>query len=198
MAERPRIALDFDDTLMPTREAIIDLLNAMHGTNVDAAECREFFLQKQWNLAREQFLDFFAANQEQIHVRPPFEGVKETLAAWGRVADLYVITGRPEAWKGSAERWLAREKIAVEGVWYTEQNRNKADWVKARGMRFIVEDRVDFSMQVADAGVPVILLDRPYNREIVHPIIYRVADWRAAREKVAQMRYLGEPSHVLS
>ncbi len=197
MAGRAASPWILTDTLMPTREALIDLLNAQHGTKIDAADCREFFLQKQWNLKREQFLEFFAANQETIHARSPFDGVRETLAEWEKAADLYVITGRPEIWKGSAERWLERENIPVQGVWYTQPGKNKADWVRARGVQFIVEDRVDFATQVADAGVPVILLDRPYNRELVHPMIYRVADWRAARLKVAEMHFLCEPSPVL-
>jgi len=190
MTKRLRIGLDFDDTLMPTREAMVELLNAAHGTSIDVNACTEFFFTQRWNYTRPMFTEFFTRHEATIHPRAPFEGVLETLKAWAEAADFYVITGRPECWKNSAVQWLERHGISVRDVLCTEGGPGKAAGVKAHGISLFIDDRPDFVAEIAQAGVPVLLLDRPYNQGFAHPMVARVKDWHEIRTLVAERGYL--------
>ena len=190
MSSRVAIGLDFDDTLMLTREAIVELLNATYGTHVRVEDCTEFSLSRRWNLDRAQFLSFFTQHEERIHRQPPMPDMKATLDSWSGKADFYVITGRPECWRQSACDWLQRHDISVRDVICADSAGEKASAVSSHGLAFFVDDRADFGQGVAEAGVPTLLLDRPYNQGMAHPLVRRVKDWKEIRLVVAQCRYL--------
>jgi uncharacterized HAD superfamily protein len=194
MSERRAIGLDFDDTLMPTREAIVDILNSLHATNFRVEECAEFFLSQRWNLDRRQFIEFFTANQGRIHGRAPLAGVMETLREWSPKADFYVITGRPDCWRSSMIQWLGRHGIPFAQAQCAETGEAKAHWAVAQRFSFFIEDRADFATAIAQAGIPTFLLNRPYNQQPDPPLIHRVNDWHDIRQVVARERFLQSPA----
>ena len=92
---RLHIGLDFDDTLMPTREALVALLNKIHSTNVRVEDCDDYYLSHPWAITEDQFHLMFNENEQDIHTQPPLEGMLETLRSWADHATFSVITGRP-------------------------------------------------------------------------------------------------------
>ncbi len=179
-----KIGLDFDDTLMHTREALVALLNKMHNTQIRAEECTDYYLSEPWKLTDEQFAAMFNAHEDHIHTQPPLEGLLETLQGWSSRGTFHVITGRPECWLPSATNWLHRHRIRIEEVISAKSAGGKGVAAKKLGLDFFIEDHADFAMEIATAGTPVFLLDRPYNQKRNHPLITRVKDWHQIRDLV--------------
>ncbi|MGN6367104.1 MAG: 5' nucleotidase, NT5C type [Phycisphaerae bacterium] len=179
-----KIGLDFDDTLMQTREALVALLNEMHKTNVRAEECTDYYLSEPWNLTDEQFAAMFNAHEDHIHTQPPLEGLLETLQAWSSRGSFHVVTGRPERWLPSAISWMRRHNIQIEQVISARTVGGKGAAAQKLGLNFFIEDHAEFALEIANAGTPVFLLDRPYNQQGNHPLITRVKDWHQIRDLV--------------
>jgi len=190
MPDRLHIGLDFDDTLMPTREIMVALMNREHGTTVHHNDCTEVFFSARWNHTRDDFHAFFTRNETEIHTIGPYEAMCETLAEWSRFADFHIVTGRPECWKASAAKWLTRHGIPFVDIHCVEGKNGKARAVEPLNLTFFVDDRADFATQVADKGIPVLLPDRPYNQGYSHPHVQRVKDWHHIRQLVAERAYL--------
>jgi len=179
-----KIGLDFDDTLMHTREALVDLLNTIHNTSFRPEDCTDYYLSDHWSLTEEQFDSMFNQHEDRIHTQPPLEGLLDTLQYWAPRATFHVITGRPECWLPSATTWLHHHNIQIEEVISARTAGGKGPASKKLNLDFFIEDHSAFAREVADAGTPVFLIDRPYNQSFSHPLITRVKDWHQIRQLV--------------
>ena len=177
LERRLNIGLDFDDTLMHTREAIVDLLNAAHGTSTRVTDCTEYWLSERWNLTNEAFSEFFTLHEPAIHTQPALAGMLPTLQAWSAFADFRVITGRPLAWLPSAQAWLDQQGIRIKELVSSSADGTKGIAAKRMKLDFFIDDHEEAATQVADAGIPVFLIDQPYNQNCRHPLITRVRGW---------------------
>jgi uncharacterized HAD superfamily protein len=181
-----KIGLDFDDTLMHTREALVSLLNKIHSTSFSPDDCTDYYLSDHWSLTEEQFNTMFNAHEELIHTQPPLDGLLETLQTWAPMATFHVVTGRPDCWLPSAIKWLERHEIQIGEIVAAKAAGGKGVASKKLGIDFFIEDHGTFAREIADAGIPVFLLDRPYNRNLTHPLIQRVTDWREIRQVASE------------
>lgn len=177
MKEHRNIGLDFDDTLIPTRRALVNYFNRVHGTNVRAEEITTYKFNN-WGYTDAQFAQTFSSNIEEFHRPGPFEGALETLAAWGCHSRLHVITGRPACWIPAAEDWLRRHGIEVASIHSVEDGRDKAYYAGREAISFFVEDHLAAAVDLAECGIDVMLLNGPYNQGDEHPRIRRVRDWQ--------------------
>ncbi|MGB9886471.1 MAG: hypothetical protein ACPLRW_05665 [Moorellales bacterium] len=103
----------------------------------------------------------------------PFAGAAMSL--WGAAANgfrLVYLSSRPREAAFVTRRWLAVHGFPPGGVVLTG---DKVGWVLARrGEVFlVVEDDPRVALELAREGVPVYLIDWPYNRGIEHPRITR-------------------------
>lgn len=72
------------------------------------------------------------------------------------------------------EDWLMTNDMPLGSVSYWRDKREVAQhWA----IKAFVEDSPRNAMQLAEFGVPVLLVDWPYNREIDHEMIRRVEGW---------------------
>jgi uncharacterized HAD superfamily protein len=190
------IGLDFDDTLMHTREGLVALLNQLHNTTTRIEDCHDYYLSHPWKLTEDQFHAMFEAHESHLHTQPPLEGLLETLCAWSFHATFSIITGRPEEWLPSATTWLAQHNIPINNILAAKSHGGKGKIARSLNLAFFIEDHASFAKEVANAGTFVFLLDRPYNRDLHHPLITRVADWHEIRHLAAERWNLPDTSPV--
>jgi uncharacterized HAD superfamily protein len=183
------IGLDFDDTLMHTREALIAILNKAHNTNLHPDQCTDYYLSDHWNLSEEQFTAMFNAHEDHIHTQPPLEDLIPTLVSWQPHANFHIITGRPECWLPSALKWLATHNIPIVQIISARTAGGKGAASKLHNLDLFIEDHFTFAKEVADTNIPVLLINRPYNQNQSHPLITRVKDWQEIQTIVAE-KYL--------
>ncbi|RED51100.1 HAD family hydrolase [Cohnella lupini] len=78
--------------------------------------------------------------------------ISENIEELGRDSKISVMTSRPLEWMHSAVKWI-NEK-----------------------------DNPEHAVYIADAGIDVMLLDKPYNQNCHHPRIKRVNSWTEIRK----------------
>ena len=173
-----RIGLDFDDTLIPMRAAIVDFLNKSRGTSIHLESLTNFRIMAQWGLTDADFVSMCNENEAVFHGNPPLPGVLETLAQWSAQSTLYVVTGRPAVWIPPARAWLERHGIKVAEIFSAATMGDKAQLALQQGITLFVEDNASAALSIAQQGIDVLLMDAPYNRYCCsHPRIRRVKDW---------------------
>lgn len=178
MSTRLHIALDFDDTLLPMRERVAELLSADFGMPAGPFRDDSFRISQRWGLSKEQFLLWFAGHQRELHEIEPFPGVRETLRAWSGFAALRVITGRRADVIEHAARWVRRHDLPISEIHSAPSAREKAACALANGVSWFVDDDADTACAVADAGISAILLEKDYNLSCVDLRVRHAGNWQ--------------------
>lgn len=131
------------------------------------------FTATQFNL----FWDTFTkqGKWEKIKIMP---GVKPFLAHF-RTKDIYVLTARPLELKKQTMAWLKRNRITCNKLIFMSRESKHHD-VLLHKLKFdyFIEDRFEFSKDLADLGIKVLLLNYPWNKQFGgYPGITRVNNW---------------------
>lgn len=97
-------------------------------------------------------------------------------------ADIHYITARRMRDLEVTSTWLEQHdypdgRLALDA-------HDKARLALDLGLSLAFEDSPANAIALADAGIPVILLDWPYNRHVSHPLVFRVRDWFEAERRL--------------
>lgn len=83
------------------------------------------------------------------------------------------------------EKWVDRNFPGIfSGVHFSSHysdgdRRDKSEICKMLDIRTMVDDNLDFALEMAEKKIHVFVLERPWNRyrEEIHPYITRIKDW---------------------
>lgn len=127
---------------------------------------------------------------------PAIEGAAEGMRALKALGyTIVLVTARPQ-WQykrlyADTMYWLQQHGIVYDNILF---NKDKAEAIyehifPARP-KFFIEDRDKHALEVAGIGVPVLLMDYPYNQGVAETdLITRVSDWSAIIEEVSAMEH---------
>lgn len=183
------LAVDFDDTIAQSNEAVIAWHNQAYGTSHDVGP-ESYDLSVLWNVHREEverrFMEYVDSMMHD-RVRPMPHAV-EALAALSRTYDIHMVTGRLEGTEIRTRVWV---NAVMSGIFsdlhFTShfaqdpaRRRKKSSVCQRIGARFFVEDSAAMAAEVADnaSDTTVFLLDSIWNQGFMHPRVTRVRSWR--------------------
>ncbi len=171
------IYVDVDDVLADTTATLVGLVRELFAKRVTYEDCRSFDLGESFGLSedeRDRLLD--AAHEDRvIEAMGAVPGAAETLAGWearGHVVE--IVTGRPPLTLAATGRWLERMRMphaTLESVDKYGRQVGLADATPLarfadRRYRVAIEDSLSMAAFLAgETGTPVLLLDRPWNRD---------------------------------
>ena len=177
---RPRVYVDVDDVLCRTAQAAVETVRNLFGIARTFDQLHSFNLDEAFGLSPEQ-LDILLTHLNSaagLRDIPPRSGATACLRTWSQVAEICVVTGRsPKHWRATRD-WLKSAEVACERLLFA----NKYDRFDAADLAsgadivsneellvmdfaFAVEDSASFSRTLAGLGIPVLLMDRPWNRD---------------------------------
>jgi len=185
------LALDLDGVLCDIGPSVASRLAGRFGVASHPSTWRSYDLRLlQLGLPEapfHAFLDETFADPALYTEAPVVAGAASGVAAL-RAAGwrLVGITARAPHLAAATTAWLARHRIALEGVHHTKVG-TKADTARRLGVDASVEDNpaeAELLGQVCQSW----LLDRPYNRE--HPLLHcqRLSSWDDAVGRLCQLR----------
>lgn len=201
-----RIYVDLDDVLGETARCFLELLELHFGRRVAFHEITTFDLGESFGFGREELADYLRLvhRPEALAAIEPMAGAREILADWhARGYEVAVLTGRPPATRDDSLAWLMTHDFPFDslhqvdkyssyydGAHGTPEGALRLDEIPALGFCLAVEDFLDTAAFLAEtAGVPVALLDRPWNRDLsglsagARSRIVRCRDWGEIAER---------------
>jgi uncharacterized HAD superfamily protein len=200
-----RIYVDIDDVLSATIECLIDLLEATHERRVAVEDVHHFDLEKSFGLAEHEIAAFMdrAHADDVIESIEPTPGAPGVLSNWAEAGHrVTLVTGRPPTTNAASRRWLERHRIPHASLHHLDKW-NRPSWNRSGlpALRFeeipdlefdfAVEDSLDTAVRlVEEFGIPVALMDRPWNRDVgrvssaARAGLVRCANWQAVAELV--------------
>jgi len=190
------IALDIDEVLSDTLDMVNDFYNRKHGTSFKLEDFKTYEWKDVWGCELKDSIDewyaFMSEHGENIKVSAgAIEGVKKL----SEKHELVAVTSRAEDFEEVTKKWLEKNfSGAIKEVYFVNHyNKNggkqlkKSFFLKKIGADFFVEDHLDYAADCASVGIPVLLLDKPWNQGDLSEKIERVFSWNEIVEKVTRL-----------
>lgn len=184
---KKRYGFDLDDVILNFMESFRRFHNENYGTNHELEEYTDFYLENILNCPQEDIfkrIDIFYNSHEHKNANP-VHGAIEVLKKLSEKYELIIITAKPEELREQTISWLNTHLPNIfSDIVFTNhfqgegQKRNKGDVCLELGIEAFVDDAIHNAESVARAGIPVLLLDTPWNRKFEETeFIKRVYSW---------------------
>lgn len=196
------IYVDVDDVLADTTAMLLDMARELFAKEIAYEDCRSFDLGESFGLSPEQRDELLDAAHEDgaIESMAAIEDAAGVLAAWeGLGHEVHIVTGRPPATLAATRRWLGRMAMPHATLASVDKYGRQAHLSDAVPLHRLAESRyrvaVEDSLSMArflveETGTAVLLLDRPWNRDVstldpeVLRLVTRVRTWREIQAHV--------------
>jgi hypothetical protein len=186
-----KIAFDVDEVLIDFVSGYFDYAKGKGYPEVKFGDIHTYNL---WNLLGSTMEEAYDLAHE-YHDSESFEKAPLIIGAKEGIMKLknhehYFITHRPERWKDKTFGPLKAHFLALEERLYfaggggANGDRTKEQICDDLGIKLIVDDRGDYGIKYADAGLKVLMPDRPWNQEYSHNNITRCFSWPEIVENV--------------
>jgi uncharacterized HAD superfamily protein len=134
-------------------------------------------LEEMFGATQEQSREFWSGHDSASYrdATPQSDSVRVLRQLYSSNISLKYVTAR-----GSKDREISRQWLMAHGYPTGELTvgaGDKAAHVMRMGLGLAIEDAPQNALAVARIGVPVILIDWPYNRYVDHPLVHRAHTW---------------------
>lgn len=197
------IYIDFDDVLCETARVLAKTIEREFGKVVAYNDILHFDLAKTFDLNEKETEWLFEIfhNADVLSRIPIIDGAAEAIKAWHQHGmTIHIVTGRPPATHTASKQWLEKYNIPYHKLSFVDKfGRNHAhvdgvdiltlDDLKQLKFTVAIEDSpIAISFQIENTNNPVIIFDRPWNRNMGEleqsAQVYRCKTWKDVIEQV--------------
>ena len=174
------VGIDIDGVLADSVPSFLALLNLMFGRQWTPADIVTYRFEDALHISEDDAVHFwklFARQGGWSRIRP-IKGAVEFTTRLAKKHAIILVTGRPRHYvEIETKAWLRQHKIAYDELIFVGNDEDKLQASRGAGFRLdlLIEDSYEYGKPLADAGIPVLLIDYPWNRNIpAHPHIRRI------------------------
>ncbi len=120
----------------------------------------------------EKIFDYF--HDHSIPILPIFPGARLALQRLQEQYRIVIITARRPSSRPQTLAWLRMHQIPFDELYHTDEKVDVPERIV-----LAVDDHPAHVQRFYEQGIPVFLMDQPWNRETSHPLIVRVTGWDA-------------------
>lgn len=189
--KRLNICVDIDGTLTDPY-CWLGYANEYFSKDVKVEDIKVYEIEDTMGITREDFEEFYGVHGPEMHLNAPLrdDKVRNALEQLSKSHNIFYVTARDNRMTEATKEWfetnrLPKTKLFMLGSHY------KVDKAKELNCDVFIEDRYENAIQLADAGIRVILIDCKYNRFELPKGISRVFSWNEVLEEVNRLLTLG-------
>lgn len=172
-----RIGVDIDGVLADSLSLWVKELNIYFDKNVRVEDFHLYDIRKTYDLAVHEIERFIELKGRDLMVKsPPLPGAPYYLSRIKKHHDVYIITARDGRYRNDTEQWLEKHGLPYDGLFLLGSHEKKEICLE-RKLHVMVEDTLEIGKKISSAGIPVLLMDAPYNRGSLPGLVYRKRSW---------------------
>jgi uncharacterized HAD superfamily protein len=182
-----RVGVDIDGVLADTLPLWVGELNKHFNKNKKVEEIHLYDLLETFELENEQLRGFIREKgQDMMSAPAPIPGAAHYLKKIKEEHYVVIVTARQELYREATEGWLERHSMRYDELLLTGTH-EKADICREQGLQIMIEDTREVGLGLSVAGIPVLLLDAPYNRRPLPELVTRVYNWEDIYHKIKSL-----------
>jgi hypothetical protein len=174
-----KILVDFDSTITCLDTHMLATCNARHGTCIEPAHVTHWGWLNECEHAEWLWgAECYGSPEWQASV-PAQPGAVDTLKAMQAAGlEPVIVSDRAPASGLLMGAWLVANGLGdLPTILSHREHLPKAHVAVKHNMAAAIEDAPHHAIALAYAGIPVYLMDKPYNRNVEHELIVRVSGW---------------------
>jgi len=129
----------------------------------------------------EPIFDYF--HKHSIPILPVQHGGKVALEWLKQHYRIVIITARRPDSRPQTLEWLQRHEIPFEELHHSADKTDVAEHIT-----LAVDDHPEHARDYSNQGIPVFLMDQPWNQKFSAPLVTRVSGWEELTECLKQQR----------
>jgi uncharacterized HAD superfamily protein len=178
---RPVIGVDLDETVGDTSEVMAQIMQEKFGFTFSKEDLKQGRYHHHLPITEGQEFEAFDLFHESRCANVKiFDGAKDGLIRLSEIGEVWFITARPESCRDITSLWAKFEELS-----HTELHHEYDKTIFKGRIDVMVEDSESNAYKMAEVGIPVILIDRPWNRYLDdHALIKRVYNWKQIVQEV--------------
>ena len=190
------IAIDFDDIVADFNRSFVPYHNKIYGTNLQYEDIFAHEMELVYGETISTMMDrisVFYHSHEHAAINP-VKGAVTALQDLSNMATLHIVTSRPSEFQEGTLQWI--DNIlpnTFSEVHFTNGfapkpgtvRRKKSQVCEEIGAAVLIEDALVNVTDVLNAGIPVLMLDRPWNQSHTPAGATRVWHWEEITTWVA-------------
>ncbi len=186
------IGIDLDEVLSESVNQILKIHNhQINWKKIKKSDISSYYLHDipDLNISKKQCIKRFRDGL----MHKSFEDTKSVIWAQTKLKELkkkwyklIVITARREVFKKpTIDRldknfgWLISDVLFADH--FTKNEKNKSELCKQVNAKIMIEDNLEYAIELASNGIKVYLIDRPWNQNYdpsIHKNIFKFKKWR--------------------
>lgn len=180
------ICIDIDGT-MTVRDYYIPFFNQFFKKEISFSEMKEYDLKSVYGVSEEEIRNFYEKHGNTMHASAEIqENVVKSILKWQKYHDVSIVTARTKEMEKVTVNWL-KEKGLEDVKLHLLGTSKKMEFAKGLQCDLFIEDHPHEIKRIAESGIRTLVMDNPYNKNIVHENIIRVNDWYEIEHIVDQL-----------
>lgn len=173
---RLNICVDIDGTITSPYH-FIPYLNEIYNKNIKDEDCNVY----NWEFLYDTTMDdiFYKLHKDYIHSYEDadiVDGARSIIEKLTNNHNIYFVTARDNELHNITLKWLENKGLSHIEV-YSLGTHYKIEKAKELNCDIFIEDSPYNALELADAGMKVLLIDTYYNKDTKHKDIIRVNNW---------------------
>jgi len=186
-----KIGIDLDEVVVEFVRGYLEIYNKKYGKNASFEDIFSYNLWESLNITKEQAIqiadEFYES--ELFGSIGIIEGAVEAINKLGEKNEIFFITSRPNHIKNKTEAFIKKyfSNIKSDLIYSGDfwGGKKKAEICCDLGIDFMVEDHEKYSNEIANCGIKVFLLSKPWNNNTEgSDNLVRVKNWNEILEKL--------------
>ncbi|NTW71340.1 MAG: hypothetical protein HGA49_03770 [Eubacteriaceae bacterium] len=151
--------------------------NAYFKSNLQPEDVTMYEIHKLLGVDQAIYHNFYQQNCEQLHSEADIRiGVHSVLTNLHNHHYLHFVTAREEKLTDISVQWLQKHQIPLDSITHLGSH-YKVEKALELQADFFIEDRYENALELAEAGIQVLLIDCSYNRGYLPHNVFRVSHW---------------------
>jgi len=172
-----RVGVDIDGVLADSISLWVHEMNRFFNKNKRIEDVHLFDIIQTFGITVDDLKKFIEQRGRFLMSAPcPVRGAAYYLSRIKEHHDIFIITARKETYKQETQDWLQRHNIPYDRLLLLGTYAKKEACLE-NGLSVMVEDTLEVARELSAAGIPVILMDAPYNRGNLPELICRKHSW---------------------
>ena len=195
------IGVDIDEVLAEFVAALCGFHNSKYGTSLEKNDISSYDFCEVWGGTEEEAVKKVLEFQSSPEFKElaPIQGAQKVTRGLSLKHDLITISSRPKIVYGETRRWLnyhfpsTFSELHFTNEWHKQDGEpiiEKLDLCNKFGVGVLIEDYLKTAITCAEMGIPVLLLDQPWNKASELPEkVTRVYSWQDIEERIEYRRF---------
>ncbi|OPX88080.1 MAG: 5' nucleotidase, deoxy (Pyrimidine), cytosolic type C protein (NT5C) [Pelotomaculum sp. PtaB.Bin104] len=172
-----KVGVDIDGVLADSLPLWVHELNRYFNKNIQFEEVSLLNIIQSYEVTPGELKTFLKQRGRYLMSAPsPLKGAAYYLSKLKKYHDIFIITARKKKFEEETRSWLQQNGILYDDLILLGSYDKKETCVE-NGLGVMVEDTLEIGLEVSAAGIPVILMDAPYNQGNLPELIYRRHSW---------------------